>query len=243
MFENDNTIYKTYGNNKLMAVKLWSMINDKGQRVTKFKLEFREFDKNREQGKRNKGGIDVYMEINAFTYFCKLLESGRIWGLIANAGNKAAYEHFGGTSTSKGLQIGAGNKGMLITAQEGPGRKTQTGATIPDYGSWNEQNSKKITLALNDEIAVQLGMAGLRAISILDMWTAFGRADQNLDRINPKKEENDQSGAYAPAQPRQQIPQQNNVYAAQGNGYVAQGGYVSQQGYAVQSGQQAGYVW
>ena len=31
MFENDNTIYKTYGNNKLMAVKPWSMINDKGR--------------------------------------------------------------------------------------------------------------------------------------------------------------------------------------------------------------------
>ena len=40
MFEKDNTVFKTYGNGRLMAVKLWSMVDDKGERVTKFKFEF-----------------------------------------------------------------------------------------------------------------------------------------------------------------------------------------------------------
>lgn len=239
MFEKDNTVYKTFGNGKLLAVKLWSMVGEDKERVTKFKFEFREFDKTQAAGKRDKGGIDVYMDIDRFTYFCKLLESGRIWALLSNSGNKPAYETFGGTSMSKGIQISNGNKGMLITGQQGPGSKTQTGAMIPDYKSWNPQNSKKIILALSDEVAVQLGSAGLRAIQYLDWWTAFGKAEQNLDRINPHKEDSDrQNSNYQSAQPRQQ-----SGYDQQ-NGYGRQQNYGQQQGYAAAPsgyGQQQSY--
>lgn len=244
MFEKDNTVFKTYGNGKLMAVKLWSMVDDKGERVTKFKFEFREFNKAAQQGSKTTGDVDVYMDLDDFTYFCKLLESGRIYGFLSNSGNKAAYEHFGGTEESKSLQITNGNKGMLIVAQRGPGRKTKTGATLPDYNSWNDQNSKKIMLALSDESAVQLGSAGLRAINIFDMWTAFGRADQNLERLNPKRESQDER--YQNAQPRQQAPQQRGYVASGGydQGY-GQEGYGQQAGYAAQGGYQpqGNYVW
>ena len=241
MFEKDNTVFKHYGNNKLMAIKLWSMDGQEG-RITKFKFEFRTFDKSRQQGDKTTGSVDVYMDIEKFSYLCELLRTGRMWGLLANAGGKPAFKHYAGTSDSKSIEISSGDKGMLVTASEGPGIKGNNGQTIPDYKSWNQSNSRKISVVFTDEIAVEVGIAGMRAISYLDGWTIAGTAEANLARINPARE---QMSGYQNAQPGQGInaPQVNNGYAAQGQGgYVqpqhgqngyGQGGY--NQGYAAQS--------
>ena len=238
MFKTDNQIYKAYGNNKLMSVKLWSIASTKPgeERVVRVKFEFREFDKRRQSGEKTTGGVDVYMDIEKFGYICKQLESSRIYSLMGQAQGKAAIQHFSGTNDSKSIQISQGDKlPVMIVGQQGPGVKGNNGQTIPDYKSWNDQNSKKIFMGLSDEEAVKLGMCGLRAIRMLDSWTSQGIDDVELARINPVREEKSQGarqsagnqsyqGGYSQGYGQSDYGQQGGY----GQGGYAQGGYGSQ---------------
>ena len=257
MFRQDNQIYKVYGRDKLMAVKLWSMEGRTGEpRIVKVKFEFREFDKNRQSGDKTTGGVDVYMDIEKFGYICEYLKSGRIYGLFQTVGQgKAAIQHFSGTNDSKSIQIMKGDRlPVMILAQQGPGTKGSNGQTMPDYKSWNDQNSKKIYMGISDEDAVKLGMCGLRAINILDGWTVQGGEDVELARINPQREVSERagSGQYQQDQGRALYPDERyeqQVAARQGygqNDYGSQGygnrGYGNQDYSDQRYGRQGGYA-
>lgn len=225
MFEQDNQIIKLFGNNKLLSIK-------EAFSIGKVKFEFREFDKSRQSGEKTTGSVDIYMDIEKFTYFCEIFKSGRIYGFLRKKSAeqqeqglkqaKPAFEDYGGKSDPQGnvlsrvMSVTSGDKyPIIIKAGEGPGKKGSNGQIIPDYASWSQKGSKSISIALSNEMAVEIGIAGMRALSIYDIWVANGTQKENLQRINPKKSDGaGQRGSYQGGQ-RQSGPQgrqQNSGY-------------------------------
>ena len=119
----------------------------------------------------------------------KFAKQGGNTRMYENRQASPVFEDFGGSKrdgkvTSRVMHVLGGTKyPVLFKASEGPGREGQNHQYIPSYKEWNDSNSTKIQIPLSAESATAMGIAGLRAVSIYDIWVAEGTAEQNLERI------------------------------------------------------------
>lgn len=153
----------------------------------------------------------------------KLVKQGGNRKTYDNRQPQPTFEHFGGKKegssvTSRILNVLSGSKyPVLFKASEGPGKEGSNGQFMPMYKSWDNSNSKTIQIPLSAESAVEMGIAGLRAVAIYDIWVANGTLEQNLARIHPSKDGEGQQG-------RQSYGRAYNSNGG-GNGYANDGMY------------------
>lgn len=193
-----NLIYRSNTKSAFAAFRLNSFISNrsgKSERVTKFLVEIGTYDASKPKGSRQTGYVSIYLDEDDFSYFCFLMEGGRVTERFAR-GEQIPYKHHSGTDNAKRLRIYKGQKmPIILEAAQGPGVKGGNGQTLPD--NWDGANKSKVTKALiglNEEEAHKIGSAGKRALAILDMWRAFGKDEENLALINvSKKKENNAS--------------------------------------------------
>lgn len=115
----------------------------------------------------------------------------------------SVFEDYGGRKVegkvfSRVLNVTSGTKyPILLKASEGPGRSGNNGQIIPSYKEWNQGNSHVIQIPLSEESAVAMGIAGLRAIAVYDLWASSGQLEKRLERIHPKRNSSaSQGGTY-----------------------------------------------
>jgi len=201
-----NLIYKSNTKTAYAAFRLTSWISDqpknRGERVTKFLVEIGTYDASKPKGSRQKENIKIFLDDDDFSYFCEMLKSGRILDRLER-GDKVPYEVHNGKGDAKRLRIFKGSKlPIILEAAQGPGKEGSNGQTLPD--DWQGKNKdlvRKSLIGLSCEEAFKIGLAGARALQILDMWRAFGRDSENLALINIRKK-ND-ADRYQDAQRRQ----------------------------------------
>ena len=194
-----NLIYRSNTKTAFAAFRLNSFISNKSgrdERVTMFLVEIGTYDSRKPKGQRQTGYVQIYLDEDDFSYFCSLMMNGRIVDRFAR-GEKVPYKHHSGTSDAKRLRAYRGQKmPIILEAAQGPGKKGDNGQTLPDdWEGRNKEKVKKTLIGLNEEEAHKIGAAGLRAISILDMWRAFGRDEENLALINVTKKREKDSAA------------------------------------------------
>lgn len=219
-----NLIYRSNTKSAFAAFRLMSFLSNKSgkeERVTKFLVEIGTYDANKPKGSRQTSCIQTFLDEDDFAYFCTLLSSGRVFTKLRE--NPVAYLHHGGTSEAKRFRVYKGSKlPIILEAAQGPGIKGSNGQTIPDrWDSDNKPQVKKALIGLSEEEAVKIGTAGLRAISILDLWRAFGRDEENLRLISITKRREQSDSRYQ--EPRQQSGYNNNY--GRSNGYNRNTGY------------------
>ena len=226
-----NLIYRSNTKTAFAAFRLSSFISNKNarsERVTKFLVEIGTYDARKPKGSRQTGYVSIYLDEDEFSYFCSLMMNGRIVDRMAR-GEKVPYKLHNGTEDAKRLRVYRGQKmPIILEAAQGPGVKGNNGQTLPDnWEGSNKEKVKKALIGLNEEEAHKIGAAGLRAISILDMWRAFGRDEENLALINvTKKKDGAERGASAGYGFAERKPASPN-----------QGGYGQSRGYAAAQGQ------
>lgn len=161
--------------------------------------------------------------------------------------SKPVFDDYGGNETTcRVLKIYTGwdfkknerNDKICFEAGSGPGKVVSKGGMrakggiMPD--GWTKENSTKVMVGFTDNELGEAGMAGLRAIQIMDQWSARGCLETNLDLINVKRVKDD-AQSRTQARPQQK---QRNDYAGNrrysGNGRSGDSYY--RNGYATGSG-------
>ena len=89
------------------------------------------------------------------------------------------------------------NNMICFEAGKGPGKKDRRSGGITPYG-WNSSNSTKVMVGFTDDELGVAGEMGLSAMRIVEMWSASGKLEENLELINLRKETKDfdSNGAY-----------------------------------------------
>ena len=263
MFEKSNQIAKFYGNGKLTSVKLTRKRNNKKKseydpdyHVT-LRVELATFDP---VTKKQQESVYGSLSMDEAAVFINALE---IYGKkayqikIANQQKMpevsvfekwAGYESEGRCiSTLFSVRNGGPNMNadFFVVIDEAEGYKDEkTGLFKRGKGA---RSIRKLQMSLRAEDAISMAEACRNAMSILNMWSALGTLDENLDRIAPFREANGAGyGSYQPAQPRNQQPQggygNGNGYGGGNGGYV-EPQYGNRQGYAAQGGYSGASGW
>ena len=204
-----NLIYRSNTKTAFAAFRLCSWDSRdpmKPGRVTKFLVEIGTYDSSRPKGQRQKDYIQIFLDDHDFAYFCGLMKDGRIFDVMDRCerqGEKVPYKKNNGKGDAKRLRIYRGQKQPLILeAAQGPGKDGGNGQTLPDdWSGKNKQKVRKTMIALSEEEVCKIGAAGERALSMLDMWRAFGRDEEMLTLINVRKSSS--TGAAAQPERRQ----------------------------------------
>ena len=224
-----NLIYRSNTKSAFAAFRLMSFISTrdhKKERVTKFLVEIGTYDASKPKGMRQKEYVQIYLDEHDFSYFCNMMNSGRMVDLMRQ-GVKVPYKHHSGTDDAKRLRVYPGTKmPIILEAAQGPGVKGNNGQTLPDnWDGANKPKVRKTLIALSEEEAFKIGSAGLRAVAILDMWRAFGRDEENLALINVTKKKTDYDkaaqgtqGGYGYTNSQGGYQRNQNAYR---NGYAA----------------------
>lgn len=207
-----NVVYKRQTDKSMLTVRLSSWTSDKmddhgkpcigadgyplRERIVKFLFESGQYDQSRQQGSRMTSYMQFHMDIKEFAYFCELMKSGRIAALIRR--NEAKKESDGRKYAEPAFELckevrtaGAEKKfrvykgsyaDICIETSQRPLQGTQTGGQTA--------SSVRIMHGLSLKEAGELGAMGELALETLNMWQAFGKADENLSIINarPRKE-------------------------------------------------------
>lgn len=256
MFEKSNEIAKFWSKGKLTAVKLTRKRNEKKKSEydpdyhVRFRVEVALFDKNTNKqqeclyGSLKMDEIPVFIEaLQIFgrkAYQYKLAGQNKMPSteIFATYGG---YENNGQAISTK-LWINTAGPEMkadfFITADEAPADKDpSTGAYVRRKGG---QIIRKVSMALSAEALLAIASQCQSALNILDMWSAMGTLDENLDRVSPLREgygRAQQGSQYNGRQPAMPGGNYNNGYAAQDAGYGY--GQMPAQNYAAQD---AGYA-
>ena len=187
MFEKSRTIIRIDGRNNFLDLQ-------EAFAIGKVCFQFRSYDATKAEGSRITSAIDCYMTLEEFSYFCQIMQTGRIGRLVqqevAAAGNgypKPGYLLYGGTNkpgkpvVSRKLQVEAGKKTCyVLSALQGPGKAGNKGQIIPAF---MDKDATKIQVPLSEETATKIGLAGKRAICYYDIWSANGTLDAQLNRL------------------------------------------------------------
>lgn len=229
-----NLIYRANTKKAFVAFRLSSWVDrDKAgkgvhERVVKFLVEVGAYDPSKPKGQRQKEYIQIFMDEDEFSYFCGLLKGGRILDVMERkerSGDKVPYLLHNGKGDAKRLRIYRGSKmPVILEAAQGPGKTGDNGQTLPDaWEGANKDKVRKAMIGLSEQEVGKIGAAGERALSILDMWRAFGRDEENLSLINIRKEgrKNVNADRY---EERGSYREQSRGYDGQGYGsYAADG--------------------
>ena len=256
MFENNNEAVKVWSNGKLASVKVKKLPNRKKKRntdpdfVVMAVVDVATFDKNTN---KQIGCVSSYMDMNDLYVFMEALSmyGRKALHIDVTKGKKMpAVEIFasnGGTTRNgeiiaRKLSVTTGgpdkNADFFIVADEAPGH-------IEGKLYVKNQGAKSINwiskaLSAKDVLAIANGCKS--AVDILNTWSAMGTLWKNLDRIDPKrnKEDDTNGGDYERinASLRQEQRPPERSYAAQGNRVPQSNGYGNNQGY----GNRSGYV-
>ena len=207
-----NLVYKRQTKKSLFAVRLYSFVVDKKdkktngpvigacgkpikERVVKFQIETGTYDQNKQQGDRMTSQMRFNMDVEEFAYFCDIMRSGRIMSLIrqaegeARANNKQypdpayrIYKEIDGVGKEFKIRRGKSADVMIETSQKPAGK-----------GGGPQVEQVYNVTGLSKEEAGMIGAAGALALETLNMWYAFGKAEENLAIINarPRKERNE----------------------------------------------------
>jgi len=238
-----NVVFKRQTKKSLLAVRLYSFLVDKKEdkknpnspvvrtpeghavkeRVVKFQFESGLFDQSRQQGSRMTSQMRFNMDIHEFAYFCEIMKSGRILSLIARnekiaveTGKKYAdpgfeiYKDVDGVGRRFKIYRGSSADICIETSQE-PSQNGRGG---------NQQAAPvRIVHGLSLEEAGQMGAMGALALETLNMWYAFGKAEENLSLINTRpKREKENARSY-------QNEAQNAPYRGNERNDYGRGGY------------------
>ena len=229
-----NLIYRANTKKAFAAFRLTSWLDrdkaEKGirERVVKFLVEVGAYDPSKPKGQRQKEYIQIFMDEDEFSYFCGLLKGGRIMDVMERkerSGDRVPYLLHNGKGDAKRLRIYRGSKmPVILEAAQGPGKLGENGQTLPDaWEGANKDKVRKTMIGLSEQEIGKIGAAGERALSILDMWRAFGREEEDLSLINIRKEgrKNDSAGRY---DGRSSYREQGSGQSGQGYGsYAAKG--------------------
>ena len=150
-------------------------------------FQFRKYDLTKPKGQRfiANQSVDIYMNLDTFSYLFYACVSGGINKILANGG----YVNYGGTSkkgpvTARVFKIEGGQDDKyFLKAQSGPGKLTSTGAIQP---AWKEP-AAEVVLRLTSEQLKTLALCGQRAINIRDMWLAMGILDEKCAELKKKQ--------------------------------------------------------
>ncbi len=152
--------------------------------IDKVVFQFRKYNNQAEKGNKITKQVDYYMNLDDFSYFCYCLYTGGIKKVIAESG----YTCYGGSVRdgkiySRILKIEGGEDGKFyLKVQQGPGKKTSTGAITPAYV--DNKPETEIILRLTCEQLKKIGLTGERAIRIRDMWVANGCLEEKCSALH-----------------------------------------------------------
>lgn len=234
-----NVVYKRQTRKSLLAIRLYSFLSDKKdskgnirygsnglplkERVVKFQFESGMYDQNRQQGNRMTSYMKFNMDVEEFAYFCEIMKSGKVPALIKRNEAKAASE--GKRYAEPAFEIykeveGAGKRFKIYKGSSAD-MCIETSQEPVKGGRSNGQatDSVKVMHGLSLKEAGELGAMGALALETLNMWYAFGKAEENLVLINtrPKKEKQREENAGV----RTQVRRRDNAMSDYGFGQQA----------------------
>lgn len=136
------------------------------------------------------------------------------------------FETYGGSKDkgeSRILKIYTGtypngkrNDKIIFEASSGDGKVCGSGAIRP------AGKMKKVIVGFTDQDLGEAGMAGIRALSIMDTWNAMGVLDENAALLNPKEEKDESAESERRERARvmrtQDRSSDSRGYAASGRG-------------------------
>ena len=244
MFEKNREVVKFHANGKLVCVKLNAKANTKKKTqydpdyTVGFRVEIASFDTNtKKQDYFLYGTLMKPEEIEAFIEACDIYGKKAYQLKVQNQPKMPAVEIFGklggypsdqGAVSTKfwlstsGPNAKAKSADFFISADEAPGQQNQQGLYVRNKGV---KSTRYISMGLSADAVIAIAAAMRSAKDILNMWSAFGRMDQNIYRLFPQLSQN-QGAQMQPmaTMPQTQVPVQPQVAQPQGQGRV-QGGY------------------
>lgn len=135
--------------------------------INKIKIGFRNYNSNADKGSKISNSVDFYMSISEFELLCHNLLSGNIISRL-NKGESIPVYYKGSTRDgsiyARTLSISKSNKGVFVTATEGPGEKTTTGAVKPLYKM--SDAPQKVSISLDTEEIKNFALQGKRACDV-----------------------------------------------------------------------------
>lgn len=244
-----NVVYKRQTTKGLLVIRLFSFLVDKKnkktgepyigisgepvkERVIKFQFETGTYDQRRPQGDRITSHMKFNMDVEEFAYFCDIMRSGRIMTLIRQ--NENAARNSGRSDAEPAYSLYKEKEGVSRTFKVYRGKSADVCIETKQSGKGGQQPDQVwVTTGLSKEEAGMLGAAGAYALETLNMWYAFGKAEENLDIINARPRSEAGGRSYQSARPARDAREQR--YASRSGygqrrdpGYAAQGGYRQQ---------------
>lgn len=215
---NLNLVYKRMTKKNLMAIRLksWHSKNkDTGrlERVIKFQFEMATYDENMPKGQKQKDCVKFNLDISEFSYFCDILRADRMWELIER--NERQAVESGRQYADPAFEIEKEVNGEFRRVRIYKG-KTKPVCIDGYVKPANGGKEARVIVGLDINEAGMLGAIGAEALETLRLWTAFGKAEENLAIINARPEkayDGMQQGSYShqkgggdyrQSQPRQQ---------------------------------------
>ena len=113
---------------------------------------------------------------------------------------------------------GKRNENIVFEAASGEGKVYGKGAIKPS-GKMN-----KVIVGFTDRELGEAGMAGLRAIKIIDLWSAFGKLNENAALLNPKVEKDDEASQERRVA-RMNMQQKGSSQRQNNRGFAASGAF------------------
>lgn len=132
--------------------------------IDKVRIGFRTYSVNGEAGEKTNGKIDFYLEMPEFELLCHNILTGNFTALVNQGKYPSVYKGSprDGKLYARVLSFAKGDKGYFITAHEGPGTKTNTGAVMPQF-KLGESDHTKVSACLTPEELKTFALMGKRA--------------------------------------------------------------------------------
>ncbi|MBR5357533.1 MAG: hypothetical protein IK121_11520 [Lachnospiraceae bacterium] len=150
--------YYVKKNNKNLIEIVDNFNNDK------VRIGFRAYDASGETGAKVNASVDFFLDIPSFEVLCHNIITGNFSARIKTNQYEPIYRGSvrDGKIYSRVLSFQQGNN-ILITAHEGLGSKTKTGAVTPQY-KLSDTDHTKVTIAFTPDELKAFALAGKRAL-------------------------------------------------------------------------------